>query len=126
MRPYAHDKIEPMHMAWTDDGNVSIVWNDAHESVYPLTLLREKCPCATCKGTHGPPTTLVRVSKSGLPIVTGRTPAASMATTVRRTDPVGGYAIRFTWGDGHDGGLYSFRYLRTLCPCPICSGTASD
>ena len=27
---------------------------------------------------------------------------------------VGGYALQPTWNDGHDSGLYSFRYLRQL------------
>ena len=113
---------DPAHLAWNDDGSVRIVWGDGHETRYPLALLREKCPCATCKGTHGPPTTLIRQSRGGLPIVASRTAAATAATTVKRSDPVGGYAIRFTWGDGHDAGLYSFRYLRGLCTCPACAG----
>ncbi len=118
-------KTDPAYLGWNDDGSVRIVWADAHESTYPLAFLREKCPCATCRGTHGAPTTLVvRQSRGGLPIVSGRTAASQAATTVKRTDPVGGYAIRFTWGDGHDAGLFSFRYLRALCACPACSATA--
>ena len=27
---------------------------------------------------------------------------------------VGRYAINFRWSDGHDTGIYSFRYLREL------------
>ncbi len=113
---------DPVNLAWNDDGSVKIVWGDAHESTYTPAFLREKCPCATCKGTHGAPTTLiVRQSRGGLPILNAKTPAAQAATTVKRTDPVGGYAIRFTWGDGHDAGLFSFRYLRGLCSCAACT-----
>jgi DUF971 family protein len=25
------------------------------------------------------------------------------------------------WGDGHETGIYSYRYLRELCPCATCS-----
>ena len=121
MRQYAYQHIDPAHLAWNDDGYIRIVWSDAHESTYSMALLREQCPCATCKGTHGPPTTLVvRTSKLGVPIVSQKTPAASVASTIRRADPVGGYAIRLTWGDGHDAGLYSYRMLRSICPCPEC------
>jgi DUF971 family protein len=28
---------------------------------------------------------------------------------------VGRYAINFRWSDGHETGIYSFRYLRELC-----------
>jgi DUF971 family protein len=34
--------------------------------------------------------------------------------------PVGHYAIRFSWNDGHQHGIYSWDYLRTWCPCAEC------
>lgn len=116
------ETVEPVHLAWNPDGSVSIVWDDAHESVYPVALLREKCPCASCKGTHGAPTTLVvRQSRGGLPIVSGGAPRRSEPSLeVKSVDPVGRYAMRFTWGDGHNSGIYAYRYLRAICPCPAC------
>ena len=27
-----------------------------------------------------------------------------------------------TWEDGHNTGIYSFRLLRSLCPCTACGG----
>lgn len=38
-------------------------------------------------------------------------------------EPVGRYALRFQWSDGHATGIYTFEYLRELCPCPSCAGT---
>jgi DUF971 family protein len=35
-------------------------------------------------------------------------------------EPVGKYAIRFTWNDGHEHGIYSWDYLREVCPCEQC------
>jgi len=29
---------------------------------------------------------------------------------------VGNYALKIVWSDGHDSGIYSFRYLRDICP----------
>ena len=37
-------------------------------------------------------------------------------------DGVGNYAVAFTWQDGHNTGLYSWRLLRALCPCDACGG----
>jgi DUF971 family protein len=37
---------------------------------------------------------------------------------------VGNYALHFDWSDGHTTGIYSFDYLRRICPCPACSGAA--
>ena len=33
---------------------------------------------------------------------------------------VGGYALSLKWFDGHSSGIYSFTYLRALCPCDAC------
>jgi DUF971 family protein len=30
---------------------------------------------------------------------------------------VGNYGMNVIWTSGHDTGIYSFRYLRDLCPC---------
>ena len=35
-------------------------------------------------------------------------------------EPVGRYALRFTWNDGHMHGIYSWDYLRDVCPCQEC------
>jgi DUF971 family protein len=37
-----------------------------------------------------------------------------------RMDPVGLYALRFKWNDGHETGIYSFDFLRKLCMCEKC------
>lgn len=36
---------------------------------------------------------------------------------------VGNYAIQFRWEDGHSTGIYTFDYLRSLCPCPECAAS---
>jgi DUF971 family protein len=37
-----------------------------------------------------------------------------------RLFPVGNYAVRFIWDDGHDSGMYSWDRLRQMCPCDEC------
>jgi len=34
---------------------------------------------------------------------------------------VGNYAIQIEFTDGHSTGIYSFDYLRTICPCDACA-----
>ncbi len=84
---------------------LGLTWDDGHVSVFPLDYLRSWCPCAMCQG-HAPQAKYL--SLSGHDIVS--------------IDPVGNYAISFTWRDGHNTGLYSFRYLRNICPCDACGG----
>ena len=37
-------------------------------------------------------------------------------------EQVGKYALRFAWNDKHDLGIYSWAYLREICPCGECRG----
>jgi DUF971 family protein len=30
---------------------------------------------------------------------------------------VGNYALQLNWSDGHNSGIYSWQFLRELCPC---------
>jgi DUF971 family protein len=36
---------------------------------------------------------------------------------------IGHYAIQFNWNDGHTTGIYSFTYLREICPCKKCKAS---
>lgn len=77
--------------------SLEITWADRHVSVFPHELLRGYCPCATCQGHSG---TIRFVSGGNLEIV--------------GLEQVGNYALSFRWGDGHDSGIYTFRFLRKL------------
>ncbi|MGI8827704.1 MAG: gamma-butyrobetaine hydroxylase-like domain-containing protein [Chloroflexota bacterium] len=88
---------------------LSIGWEDGHESVYSLAALRWACPCAGCRGEWGQPGMLDAVES--LPGEELR--LVSMST-------VGMYAIAPVWASGHSSGIYSFDYLRSICPCTEC------
>jgi DUF971 family protein len=34
--------------------------------------------------------------------------------------PVGRYAVNIHFSDGHTTGIFSYDYLRSLCPCETC------
>jgi DUF971 family protein len=84
---------------------VVLAWDDGHASPYPLDYLRSWCPCAGCQGHTLAPRYLDLVGQE-----------------LVRIAPVGNYGVSFAWQDGHDTGIYTFRYLRALCPCPDCGG----
>jgi len=51
-----------------------------------------------------------------------KVPRGSIPASLERVSvsAVGNYALQFNWSDGHKTGIYSFEYLRQLCPCPQC------
>jgi DUF971 family protein len=106
--------IEPTDMGWTASGHAKIVWSDGHESVFEPAYLRKICPCAECKGTHGtPPKAFVILNPQ-------KVRSAPRQVVIDRVEPVGNYAIAFTWGDGHREGIYTWSLLRSECPCDSC------
>ncbi len=101
----------------TSGAGVDIQWSDGHASHYDFVYLREHCPCASCADERARKTARTAeqspAAPNPLPIFRPR-PAARAAA------PVGNYAIQITFTDGHSTGIYSFDYLREICPCPDC------
>ena len=81
-------------------------WEDGSENALPLKPMRDNCPCAHCAGEtdifgniyKGPPQIMNEKSY----LITG-------------IQPVGYYAIRPFWIDGHSDGIYSYKFLKKLC-----------
>lgn len=66
----------------------------------PFEFLRIYSPSAEVRG-HGPGQEVLQTGKRDVGIV--------------NIEPVGHYAIKPTFSDGHDSGLYSWDYLYELC-----------
>lgn len=91
------------------EGYLEIAWSDEAICQYPLSELREACPCVECRGGHqymgrefDPQNILVLKPKRSYHI--------------KAVDLVGNYALQPTWDDGHHTGIYTWEYLRRLCP----------
>ena len=41
--------------------------------------------------------------------------------TAKAAHAVGNYALQIDFNDGHATGIYSFDFLRTICPCEDCA-----
>lgn len=101
---------------------VDIVWSDGHASHYDFTFLREQCPCAMCDDERQKKATAVAHAGSGN--AAGLGPALPMfkpRPTARAAKAVGNYALQIDFSDGHTTGIYSYDYLRTICPCDECA-----
>lgn len=91
-----------------------IEWADGHISDYPFSLLRAACPCAQCRGGHENMKAEPDAAVFQFPY---RDDPETRVETVKAT---GGYGITIVWEDGHDYGIYNWRFLRLLCPCFDC------
>jgi len=99
--------IEPRDMNWIEKGVFGIEWSDGHKGVYPVRHLRLRCPCAACTDEW---TGELRIKPDSIPLL----------IMLKDIEPVGRYALRLKWSDGHDTGIYTFSTLRRLCQCDIC------
>jgi hypothetical protein len=50
----------------------------------------------------------------------GELPMFKEAAKPLSAEGVGKYAIKFHWNDSHDLGIYSWQFLRDVCPCEEC------
>jgi DUF971 family protein len=82
-----------------------VVWDDGHESYYPLEELRRACPCAVCSGEPD----LFGRMYGGAP--QHYTPASF---ELRSFERIGNYAIQPNWADGHTYGIWTWERLRAM------------
>ena len=96
---------------------VDIAWADGHSSHYEFAYLRENCPCATCNDERAKKEAFAR----GNPAPSAVLPMYKPKPRAQAATQVGNYAIQISFSDGHSTGIYSYDYLRTLCPCADCA-----
>jgi DUF971 family protein len=98
---------EPLRpLAIRREGNEHLVidWSDGVRTTYTWAQLRKNCPCAGCREEREKPPDPLRILKPEelVPLA-----PVSMA-------PVGRYAYKIVWSDGHDTGIYTLEWLREL------------
>ena len=86
-----------------------ITWAGGHVGTYSARSLRLQCRCAVCQE-----------EMTGRPLLDPDTVPDDVAAAAIAL--VGSYAIRITWTDGHDTGIYTYEWLRANCPCERCRG----
>ena len=78
---------------------LELTYPDGSQHSLSFEYLRTHSPSAEVQG-HGPGQDVLQIAKE--------------AVDVTRIDPVGHYAVRLVFSDGHDTGLYTWKYLREL------------
>lgn len=97
---------KPRDLALNDDGDLVIKWSDEKSRLYRIAVLRDNCPCATC-----------REQRKAEP-TPGMLPVLSIEETqplkIAEMKPVGSYAYGITFSDGHDSGIFTLEHLYKL------------
>lgn len=99
--------IFPRELKQMGSQTLGIVWSDGHNALYSVRQLRLLCPCALCVDEH---TLEKKITDAQIPDT----------ILPRMIEPIGRYALKITWNDGHDTGIYPFKKLRSLCSCHTC------
>ena len=96
--------VLPTKLYREDEQNLVIEWADGKRHVYSWRLLRDHCPCAGCREERAKPPDPFRVLSANELV-----PLAPQSMV-----PVGRYAYKITWSDGHDSGIFTLEHLREL------------
>jgi DUF971 family protein len=115
--PTAATDPESVKVNLTTGAGVDIQWADGHASHYSFVFLRDACPCAMCEEERAK-----TGRRRGEPpkLAPGALPMFKPAAKPLSAEGIGRYAIKFKWNDDHDLGIYSWKFLREVCPCEEC------
>lgn len=94
-----HDVEPPESIHVTEENAIRMLWPGGPEVTVPAVRLRDFCPCAGCveEGT-------------GKKLLNPATiPSDIRPVTI---EPVGNYAVKIQWSDGHNTGIYTWYVLR--------------
>lgn len=103
----AADAIEPISAELTQTGNLIVQWPDGHSGEFTPYNLRRNCTCAMCIDED-----------SGRRLIDEK--KIPLDIRIESFQPVGRYAMAFTFSDKHSTGIYKYELLREICECAEC------
>lgn len=105
------DATVPTKIDLKKDRGLTVEWGDGTSSYYSIAYLRRMSPSAEARQLREEmarnPLTVLPAPKRG---------GSGAELFAESAELVGNYAIRVRFSDGHDTGIYSWRYLREIDP----------
>lgn len=86
----------------TDNHHFAIDWSDGVQSIFKLSELQARCPCARC---YDPETSKQRTTNAPI----------DPAVKAVRIYSAGRYALRIEFTSGCSKGIYSYSFLKDIC-----------
>jgi DUF971 family protein len=81
-----------------DRTRLSVTWDNGATDVFPATLLRDS--------TRDAGSVRLAVDNWAVP--------AAVGVTITKVEPIGNYAVRLAFSDGHDRGIFPWAYLNEI------------
>ena len=97
----------PLHLDLDRERGLTIDWSDGARILLPIAVLRRHSPSADQRELRA------EMARNPLTVL----PSSAKSSGPLRADaiePVGHYALRIRFSDGHDTGIYTWKYLREL------------
>lgn len=98
--------LPPRNLDLKKDRGLTVEWADGSTSYFSIAFLRRMSPSAEMRQLRD------EMARNPLTVL----PSGAGGGTVTAVDAelVGNYAIRIRFSDGHDTGIYTWAYLRSI------------
>lgn len=97
----------PQELTITAPSELLIRWSDGTARIYTFRELRDACPCASCREK--------RTKSDAAPVLFPVLSAEeAQPLKVLGMEPVGSYAYRIRFNDGHETGIFPLELLYDL------------
>ncbi|MEX0776781.1 MAG: DUF971 domain-containing protein [Phycisphaeraceae bacterium] len=106
----AQTSNRPRHLDLKKDKGLTVTWQDGSTTFYPIAYLRRMSPSADMRELRK------EMAQNPLTVLPAGMGQSSQPLTATKIEMVGHYAVKITFSDGHDTGLYSWEYLRQIAP----------
>ena len=105
--------LVPTEIKRLGSDGIKITWSDGSVDELTSRVLRENCPSAVSLAKRGD-TSHDKPLSSGPAKLKVITSTLDEELKLEQVWGVGNYAIGVRWGDGHDSGIYTFKFLKEL------------
>jgi len=99
----------PLQIELDREQGLSLLWSDGRAWRVATAVLRRNSPSADQRELRA------ELARNPLAVLPASASSGAGPLRIDAVEPVGHYALRIRFSDGHDTGLYTWRTLRGLC-----------
>ena len=100
--------VRPKHLDLKKDKGLTITWPDGRVSFYAVAYLRKMSPSADARELRR------QMATNPLTVLPASAASDNKPLVATNAELVGNYAMKITFSDGHDTGIYSWDYMREI------------